>query len=193
MPLSHFLFKERLSLLNTIGIFLSFSGVIILVYGNYGFSSFGIDTLEGNIFAFAGGIAAGFYILGGRKMRQQISVLPYAFVVYGIGTIVLLFFCLFFNSALYGIKTFDITIIFLMAVISGVLGHTIYNWSLAHVRASLASVALLGEPIGASLFALVLPWIRESPSLFTVVGGGIILAGIWLTARKTFIAASLTG
>jgi drug/metabolite transporter (DMT)-like permease len=45
------------------------------------------------------------------------------------------------------------------------------------------SVALLGEPIGASLLAYVIPWIHQEPSLYTIVGGGIILVGIYLTAR----------
>ena len=34
-PVSHFLFKEKLSFLNAFGISLSVSGVFILVYGNY--------------------------------------------------------------------------------------------------------------------------------------------------------------
>jgi drug/metabolite transporter (DMT)-like permease len=45
------------------------------------------------------------------------------------------------------------------------------------------SVALLGEPIGSSLLAYAIPWIHQEPSLYTIVGGGIILAGIYLTAR----------
>jgi drug/metabolite transporter (DMT)-like permease len=45
------------------------------------------------------------------------------------------------------------------------------------------SVALLGEPIGSSLLAYVIPWIHQEPSLYTIVGGSIILVGIYLTAR----------
>jgi drug/metabolite transporter (DMT)-like permease len=45
------------------------------------------------------------------------------------------------------------------------------------------SVALLGEPIGSSLLAYAIPWIHQEPSLYTILGGGIILMGIYLTAR----------
>jgi drug/metabolite transporter (DMT)-like permease len=183
-PVSHFFLNERLSLVNAIGIIMSVFGVIILVYGNYGFAS-GLDTLEGNIMAILGGIAAGLYILGGRKLRKSVSVGSYVFVVYAVGTVVLFVICLVFNSSLINLSLRDYGIIFLMAVVAGIFGHTLYNWSLEHIRASVASVVLLGEPIGSSLLAFALPWIQQIPSSFTIFGGMIILLGIYLTARNT--------
>jgi len=182
-PFSHYFFKEKLSFVNTIGIILSVSGVVILVYGNYGFAS-GIDTLQGNILAILGGIAAGLYILGGRKLRKSVSVGSYAFVVYAVGTICLFIICLIFNAPVIDLSLRDYGIIFLMAVVAGIFGHTLYNWSLEHIRASVASVVLLGEPIGSSLLAYVLPWIQQIPSYYTIFGGIIILIGIYLTAQK---------
>ena len=183
-PVSHFLFKEKLSFVNAFGIVLSVSGVFILIYGNYGFTSGVLDTLEGNILAILGGVAAGFYILGGRKIRKTVSVSSYAFVVYSIGTIVLFFICLFFNSPFHNFSLEDYMIILLMAMVAGIFGHTLYNWTLEHVRASLASVVLLGEPLGSTLLAFVIPWINQIPSQYTILGGGIILVGIYLTARE---------
>ncbi len=183
-PVSHFFLKERLSMLNSIGIVLSVFGVILLVYGNYGFSSQTVDTLEGNLLAILGGVAAGLYILGGRKVRKTVSVGSYALVVYAVGTLALFFICLLFNAPVYSLSLKDYTIIFLMAVLAGILGHTLYNWSLEYIRASLASVVLLGEPIGSSLLAYALPWINQVPSKYTVLGGGFILLGIYLTARN---------
>lgn len=189
-PVSHFFFKERLSAVNAIGIVLSVVGVIILVYGNYGFA-LGLDTFEGNILAILGGVAAGLYILGGRKIRKTVSIGSYAFVVYTVGTIVLFVICLLFNAPVINLSLRDYGIIFLMAVVAGIFGHTLYNWSLEHVRASLASVVLLGEPIGSSLLAFALPWIQQIPSNYTIFGGIIILCGIYLTARKTIEVESL--
>ena len=183
-PVSHFFLRERLSFVNSLGIVLSVSGVIILIYGNYGFAS-GLDTIEGNILAILGGVAAGLYILGGRKLRKTVSIGTYAFVVYAIGTVVLLIICLTFNSPVINLSLRDNGIIFLIAKFSGIFGHTLYNWSLEHIRASVASVVLLGEPIGSSLLAFALPWIQQIPSYYTIIGGAIILSGIYLTARKT--------
>jgi len=74
-----------------------------------------------------------------------------------------------------------------LAVVSGLLGHTLYNWSLKYIRASVASISLLGEPIGSSLLAFALLWIHQIPSVYTMIGGVIILLGIYLTAKKKHI------
>ncbi|MBU1940344.1 MAG: DMT family transporter, partial [Candidatus Thermoplasmatota archaeon] len=92
--------------------------------------------------------------------------------------------CIGTHTPLLSIHTQDIAIIFLMALISGVFGHTLYNWSLEYIRASVASVFLLGEPIGSSLLAYLIPWINQQPSLFTFIGGGITLIGIYLAAKR---------
>jgi drug/metabolite transporter (DMT)-like permease len=182
-PVSFYFLKEKLSFINALGIAISLGGVGVLVIGNYGFAAFGLDTLEGNILALLGGIAAGLYILGGRVLRKKVSTITYAFVVYAVGTIVLFSLCLLLSAPVYNLTTLDYEIILLMALVSGIFGHTLYNWSLGYIRASVMSVALLGEPIGSSLLAYVIPWIHQEPSLFTIVGGGIILIGIYLTAR----------
>jgi len=183
-PISHFFFKEKLSAINIVGITFSMIGVFILVVGNYDLGPLTIDTLEGNVLAWLGGVAAGLYILGGRKMRKTVSVASYAFIVYAIGSIVLFFICLVFTAPLFGFELHIYGIIILMALISGIFGHTLYNWALEHVRAYVASVALLGEPLGSTLLAIFIPWIQQIPSKFTLYGGIFILLGIYLTARK---------
>ena len=183
-PVSHFFFKERLSAINATGISLSVVGVVILVYGNYGFAS-GLDTFEGNLLALLGGVCAGIYILGGRKIRKTVSIGSYAFVVYAVGTIILFVICLLFNAPVANLSLRDYGIILLMAIVAGILGHTLYNWSLKYVRAALASVVLLVEPIGSSILAFIIPWIQQTPSYYTIIGGAIILSGIYFTASKT--------
>jgi len=184
-PVSHFFFKEKLSKINSIGIIASVTGVILLVMGNRQLGAETIDTLEGNILAILGGVMAGLYILGGRKIRKTVSIASYAFIVYSISAVVLLALCIIFGSELVNISLTDFQIFIAMAIIAGLLGHTLYNWSLKHVRASLASVALLGEPLGSTVWAMLIPAIGQIPSKYTVFGGAIILIGIYMTARKT--------
>lgn len=183
-PLSYFFLKERVSKINMIGITISLLGVIILVYGNYNGPFIQSSTLFGNILALLGGVAAGLYILGGRYLRRTISVIIYALIVYAIATTVLLGFVIISQLELFAISQNDIILILVMAIVSGIGGHTLYNWSLAHIRASLASVALLGEPIGSALLAYMLPWINEIPTMWTFIGGAIVLTGVYLTARE---------
>jgi drug/metabolite transporter (DMT)-like permease len=64
------------------------------------------------------------------------------------------------------------------------LGHTLYNWSLKYIPASIASVALLGEPLGSSVLAMIVPWINQTPTLYTLFGGIFIFLGIYYTSQK---------
>ncbi|MEM0492759.1 MAG: DMT family transporter [Candidatus Thermoplasmatota archaeon] len=180
-PVAHIFYKEYLSLKNLIGISISILGVIILVSGNYTLTE---GSFFGNILAFLGGLAAGLYILGGRRMRRTISITSYAFVVYASGAIMMFVICLLSNSPLLHLRNEDYLIILIMAFVSGILGHTLYNWSLAYIRASVASVSLLGEPIGSSILAYIIPSIKQEPTIFTIIGGGIILLGIHLTTKE---------
>jgi drug/metabolite transporter (DMT)-like permease len=183
-PISHYFLKEKLSLINIIGITFAISGVIILVYGNYGLSSITIDTIEGNILALLGGVAAAFYIIGGRVIRKTTSAATYVFIVYSVSTVVLFFICLIFNSPLFNLNIIDYQIILLMALVSGIFGHTLYNWVLKYIKTSVVSVALLGEPIGSTFFAFIIPWISQIPSEYTLIGGIIIFIGIYMTAKN---------
>ena len=53
-----------------------------------------------------------------------------------------------------------------------------YNYALKHVKAQIISVSLLGEPIGSSILAVIL--LSEAPPAFTIIGGFLILPGIYL-------------
>ena len=190
-PVAFYFLKEKLTFLNIVGIAISLIGVVILVLGNYDLGPLlTADSIEGNILAIIGGICAGLYILGGRKVRKRVSVVPYAFMVYTVATIVLFFVFIFSQANQYSIKTEDYGILILMAFVAGILGHTLYNWSLKYIRASVASVALLGEPIGSTILAYLMPWISETPSIYTLIGGVIILTGIYLTSQKNIIKKS---
>ena len=58
------------------------------------------------------------------------------------------------------------------------LGHTGFNWSLRYVPAYVVSLAVLAEPVGATLLAALIPAIAETPSAWTLTGGAVILGGL---------------
>jgi drug/metabolite transporter (DMT)-like permease len=64
------------------------------------------------------------------------------------------------------------------------LGHTGLNWALKYLPAYLVILTVLGEPIGATLLAAVLPGIRETPPISTFAGGLVLLAGIAIAAMS---------
>ncbi len=169
----HFFMDERLSRLNAIGIALGLLGVIILTRGD---ADAGGDTLLGDLLAFLGGVAAGVYILAGRRTRQRISLPVYAFLVYASCALFLLVAVVVTGTELFTLPADEWWLFLLMALGPSILGHTMYNWTLRYVPASVVSVSLLGEPVGSSILAALL--LSEVPPEFTMIGGAVILVGI---------------
>src|SRR2546427_5388187 len=77
--LSHFVLKERLNAWMALGIGLGFSGVVVIAFAD---SSARSASLVGDLLAFLGGVAAGFYFLAGPRPRQRVPPIAYALVVY---------------------------------------------------------------------------------------------------------------
>ncbi len=180
--ISHFFLKDRLSRLNFFGIMIAITGVIILTAGDFtGGPLTGSATL-GNILAFVAGICAGIYILAGRTMRRTLSLVTYALPVYLFCTIFLFIQCLATGTELFPMPAKDLILFLLMALIPGMLGHTLYNWSLKHVTATVVSVSLLGEPIGSSILAVLL--LGEMPTRWVLIGGPVVLAGIVMASMR---------
>jgi drug/metabolite transporter (DMT)-like permease len=64
------------------------------------------------------------------------------------------------------------------------LGHTGMNYALGRLPAYLVNLTVLGEPIGATLLAAVLPFIGEVPSVGTILCGAVVLGGVVIASRR---------
>ena len=74
----------------------------------------------------------------------------------------------------------EFQLFFLMALVPTLLGHTMQNWALAFLPAYVISITLLAEPIGSGLLAWYI--FSEVPSLGVLVGGLIVLVGVYAVA-----------
>ncbi len=114
---------------------------------------------------------------------MRMSVVPYAFLVYGMCCSILAAACLAAGVRLLGQPARDLAPFLALAATPTIMGHTVFNWALRYVSASAVSVAALGEPVGATIPAAV--FLDELPSMTTVAGGIVVLAGILLFAASS--------
>lgn len=138
--------------------------------------------LWGSLLALLGAVFASGYLLIGRRMRASLSLTAYTFVVYGSAAVCLWAAVLFAGLPAGGYPLNTYAWMLALAVFPQLIGHSTYNWALRYVSATVVSVSLLGEPIGASLLAVVL--LGEVPGAVELVGGALILVGIFLAARS---------
>ena len=66
----------------------------------------------------------------------------------------------------------------LLAIVPNLFGHTLFNWSIKYVSTNVVSIAILFEPIGAAILALLI--FKEYLIATQIIGGFIVIVGILL-------------
>jgi len=177
-----FLLGERLTRRKLAGIGVAMAGIVAMSAGDLlGGGAVGPRPLAGNALAVVGAVMMAAYVLAGRSLRARVALVPYVTVVYAACAVVLGALAVARGAPLFGYPPVEWGLFLAMAVGPGVFGHTVINWALEHVESSVVSVSLLGEPVASTALALVL--LSELPSGWTILGGGVVLAGIAVTAR----------
>jgi drug/metabolite transporter (DMT)-like permease len=141
------------------------------------------NTLMGDALALAGAITVAGYWLIGRRLRAKISVVPYIAVVYGVAAITLLTMAGVARQTFVGYSPIIYLWFLLLALVPQLLGHSSFNWALAHLPATFVAVATLGEPIGSSILALFI--LKETPTVVKIAGVLLILVGIVIASQRT--------
>lgn len=176
--LSPFVTGDRVSRLSWCGIGVSFAGILTITTGDF---AIGGRALLGDFLALTGAWFATLYFLTGRIVRPRMSLPAYTCICYGAAAFILFAACLVFGIPLSGFSTRTWTAFVGMGLVSQILGHSSYNWALKHVSAGLVAVALLGEPLGATLLAWLL--FGETLTVTKIIGGVAILTGIIMAAK----------
>ena len=141
-------------------------------------------ALFGDLLALVGALTAAVYFVSGRRLRGTLELWAYVGLVYGSCFIVLLLLAAIGHVPLAPQPSRELALFAGLALGPMLLGHTGLNWALKRSPAYVVNLTLLGEPVGATIIAALLPGIRELPGIFTVVGGAIVFTGIHLAARR---------
>lgn len=139
-------------------------------------------ALTGDLLALNGALMASVYMLVGRRLRRKLSLLAYIWPVYGLAAVVLLVGCALAGQPLAGYSPRVYGLLVLLALGPQIVGHSSANWALRYLSPTFVTVAILGEPLGATVLALLLLGERPSPTL--LLGGAILLLGIGLAIHS---------
>lgn len=160
-------------------------GIVLAVLGasliGLGDARLSLGALGGDALAMLGALTgAGYYVIG-RRVRRTVGVWRYATGVYGVAAVALAVLAFVRSTPLIGFAGRDWAVFGAMAAGPMLIGHTGMNYALRYFRATTVNVAALGEPVGATLLAWVVPAIHEVPRPTALVGGALVLLGIGLS------------
>ena len=173
-----FFLKERPGLSFLLAIGLTLLGSVMIGYGDLRMSEM---ALWGDGLAVLGAITASGYFLVGRKMRKGQDLFTYIFPVYSTAGVALIFFALISQKSFTGYSAATYLFFILLAVVPQLIGHTIFNWALKFLPASMVVITILGEPVGSTILAYFI--LGEALTLWKVLGGISIFTGIVIALR----------
>lgn len=122
------------------------------------------------------------YILSTQRARQYVGTLPFMWLGSAVSTVLLLAYVTVMGDPLTGYSVEQYMALAALGIISHVLGWLAINYALGHLPAPVTSVALLLQPVITALVAV--PLLGEGLSIYQVVGGLLVLLGIYTVVRK---------
>lgn len=176
--LSYVVLKEPLGWRLVLGMTVAILGSAIIGINDMGE---GTHQLWGDLLSLSGAAAVSIYLIIGRGLRARLSLLGYIVPVYGTAAAVLMVTALLAGVPMTGYPPRAWLWLVLVALIPQVIGHSSFNWSLGHFPTAYVALATLAEPIGSTLLAWLV--LEEIPTVLTIAGGALILAGIGVTIR----------
>jgi drug/metabolite transporter (DMT)-like permease len=176
LVISTFIYKLNPSKIALAGIFLSFIGACVIVYGDTKAGESG--NLIGDIEAAIAALAEGFYLNYGRERRSRFPLLPTMLFLYLAATLTV------GVATIATGTTFDTTInlanilpLIGLGILPTAAAHTLYFSSLSNLKSFETATLALIEPIGATLLGIVL--FAEVPTSVFVLGATVLLIGVF--------------
>lgn len=176
---SVYLLKEKISAGFIKAVVITLLGGFVISISDSGQAG---SALFGDFLAFLGALLMTLYMLIGRVARQKVGLIPYTFLVYLSSTVTLLIINVAIGKPFYPYPGKDWLLFLAMALICTLLGHNILNWALKYLNPAFISTTILGEPVFATLWALL--FFGEYPGNFQLLGSGIVILGLYLLIRK---------
>ena len=167
-----------------LGIAVAIVGAIVIAIPNFLTAGTPAQNASlGNLLATSAAVTAAIYYSIGRLLRASYGLWAYVSLTYFACFGALLIFAFITKAHLYRQPPRELGIFAALAIGPMLLGHTGMNWALKYLPAYVVNLTTLGEPIGATILAMLLPSIHQIPPLMTLLGGAVILTGVWIATR----------
>lgn len=177
---TYFFFGERFSTATVISMFITLLGSFIIGWGDLQISGL---ALLGDILALLGAVTVTGYFLLGQKLRRSLSLMTYTFIVYGISSITIFIYNVVNGDTFFNYSSYHWGLFIALAIVPTFLGHTLFNWALKWMSTSTISMAIVFEPIGATILAYFI--LGEVVTSSQWLGGTIVIFGLFLFIMST--------
>jgi len=142
----------------------------------------GSGVLLGDALALLGAAAMASYLIVGRRLGDSMDLWAFSGIATAVGAAVLLGGANLLGVPIRAASTEALVYLVLAALLPQLVGHNLLTWSLRHTTPSVVGMAVVGEPVGAT----ILGWIILGETIRFPVGAGcaITIAAVILAIRS---------
>ncbi len=183
LVLSLIFLKERLRLMNALGVAISLVGVCLLIFGGGG--SAGLEgSLFGDLLIFGAVFSASIYMIMTRRLGQSISPVQITGMQIIFGAVI------FFPAFLWDlprlhwseVSSESLIALVLLTLFATIGAFLCYNFALSRIPAAKAAVCINAIPLITTFGAWLL--LDERLTAMQGVGGAIVLGAVYLANRS---------
>ena len=180
---SWFIFRRRPRLSFWIGLALALAGcaVIVLWDASRGSAVRHGDVL-GDLFALTAAVFWAGYMVTTERVRTEMDTLTINVVAVSASALTLLIICVGMGIPLVGYSAQTWLALLGLALVSQVASYYALVYALGHLPATVTSVSILSQVPMTALLAAV--FLSEPLTAAQIVGGGVVLAGIYTVTRR---------
>jgi drug/metabolite transporter (DMT)-like permease len=187
---SGFLFKLKPSRIALIGLAISFIGVCVIGYAEASVASGGSyqpchgSSAKGDLEAVFAAVVEAFYLNYGRKLRNQMNLLPIMLPIYLLTAIVVGLLSIPAAGRIFtlSISTGNVLALVGLGMLPTAIAHTLYFSSLSNLKPFETATMALLEPVGATILGVGI--FQEVPGPLLVLGAALTLIGIFFVVRN---------
>jgi drug/metabolite transporter (DMT)-like permease len=165
--------KERIALRGVLGILIALAGSTLLALFDTGKHP---SVFTGDLLAIAGALAFAVYLLIGRTVRKEVPLSQYTLVVYGTSAITLVAITLAWGVPLKASRPEDYLYFLALGLVCTLMGHSLINYSLAHLKTTLVSTGIVIEPVFATLLGVI--FYQEIPPPRGILASLLVIGGL---------------
>lgn len=180
IPVSYFLFKEKMTPKFLLGGLVTLLGVFVLMANKVTVSP---ERLLGDSMSLGASVFYAMFMITVYKLRDTVKSNVIMFLS-AFGTFLVLAAVIFFTEGFYVPKNFEeLWPLLALALVSQILGQGLLAYCLGKVNASLSSLITLSQPVVAALYAWVI--FQEHLNLQSIIAIIITLTGVYLAKTQT--------
>lgn len=180
-----FLGRMRPTRLAWASIALAVGGAMLMGWGSArhdaGVPGDGAGRLTGDFLALLGGMLMAAYLVIGQRVRARLTLFAYVGICYPAAALALWLAVPAMGAWSDALPAGAWLAMLALGLVSQIIGHTAYNWTLKALSPGFIALCLLGEPVLGALFGMI--YFAEYPGPWTWAGGVAILGGVALGLR----------